>query len=366
MSTSLSQRNIIAPLLKLGIFVLVTSMAIIVLGNTIRGANAGGGEEYHAIFSDATMSAPGDEVRIAGVRVGRVTKVELWERDQARVTFHLSGRDALPENTHATLRFRNMIGQRYVALSPEPGPPGPAMQPGDTIGLDHTTPSVNLTTLFNGFRPLFTELQPADVNRLSESLIRVLQGEGGTVRQLVSDIGQLTTTLANRDTVIGEVITNLTTVLETINNRDEQFSELVTTTSSLIDGLAGDSTEIGDSIDALADLTAVSENIVSNTRPQLTASIDALGTVATDLNTNRGTVESVLSTMPVKTDKLIRIGSFGSWFQFYLCGIDITTGPGLAENIVPPAIPVINQPIYTNSAPRCHASASHGGGSSGS
>lgn len=366
MSANPSQRSIVAPLIKLAVFVLITSLAIIVLGNTIRGAGSRGGNEYHAIFTDATMSEPGDEVRIAGVRVGRVTDVELWEGDKARVSFVLTGRDSLPANTHATLRFRNMIGQRYLSLSPEPGPPGPDLQPGDTIDVENTTPSVNLTTLFNGFRPLFTELQPADVNRLSESLIRVLQGEGGTVRQLISDIGELTTTLANRDAVIGEVIDNLTVVLETINNRDDQFNDLVITTSSLIDGLAADSTEIGNSIDALADLTSVSENIVTNTRPQVTDSLAALNTVSRDLNANRADLDSVLSTMPVKTDKLIRIGSFGSWFQFYLCGIDVTTGPGSAANIASPAVPVVNQPIYTNSAPRCHASANHGGGSSGS
>lgn len=365
MSTDPSGRNLAAPLLKLAIFVVVTVTAIVLLGNTIRGSS-GSGQEYHAIFTDATMSEKGDEVRIAGVRVGRVTGVEVYDHDTARVSFTLSGRDSLPQNTHATLRYRNMIGQRYLALSPEPGPPGPDLQPGDTIPLEQTTPSINLTTLFNGFKPLFTELDPAAVNRLAESLIRVLQGEGGTVTQLVRDIGSLTNTLANRDQVIGDVIDNLTVVLETINTRDEQFNDLMITTSALIDGLSQDGTEIGESIDALADLTAVSENLVTNTRPQVTDSLTALHTVATDLNNHSGDVARVLETLPRKTDKLLRIGTFGSWFQFYLCGIDLTTGPGAAAGLTPPPIPVVNQPIYTNSAPRCHAPGAQGGGSGGS
>lgn len=364
MSANPSGRSLTAPLVKLLVFVAVTVTAIVLLGNTIRGTT-GSGEEFHAIFTDATMSEKGDEVRIAGVRVGRVTDVEVYDRDKARVSFVLSGRDTLPENTHATLRYRNMIGQRYLSLSPEPGPAGPDMQPGDTIPLEQTTPSINLTTLFNGFKPLFTELDPASVNRLSESLVRVLQGEGGTVTQLIRDIGSLTNTLADRDQVIGEVIDNLTVVLETINERDQQFDELMINTSALIDGLAQDKTEIGDSLDSLADLTSVSENIVTNTRPQVTDSLNALNTVATDLNAHGDDVSRVLETLPTKTDKLLRIGTFGSWFQFYLCGIDLTTGPGVGEGLTPPPIPVINQPIYTNSAPRCHAPGAQGGGSGG-
>ena len=121
------------------------------------------------------------------------------------------------------------------------------MEPGDTIPLEQTTPAVNLTALFDGFRPLFTTLNPEDVNKLADSLIKVLQGESGTVQQLVRDIGSLTNTLADRDQVIGEVIDNLTAVLDTINNREDQFDQLVVNTSSLIEGLSADSEAIGSS-----------------------------------------------------------------------------------------------------------------------
>ncbi|MBM4607236.1 MCE family protein, partial [Rhodococcus hoagii] len=51
-----------------------------------------------------------------------------------------------------------------------------------------------------------------------------------------------------------------------------------------------------------------------------------------------------------------RAGSYGSWFQFYLCGIDVVAGPGTAPQLnLPSDLPTINQPIYTNAAPRCWA-----------
>lgn len=361
MSKNPSNRSLMAPMVKLIIFIIVTSMAIVILANTMRGSGSTDGEEYHAIFSDATQSEAGDEVRIAGVAVGRVTNVELYDNDKARVSFVLSGRDSLPANTHADMRFRNLIGQRYISLSRGEGPVGANMDPGGTIPLEQTTPAVNLTALFDGFRPLFTTLNPEDVNKLADSLVKVLQGEGGTVQQLVRDIGSLTNTLADRDQVIGEVIDNLTAVLDTINSREDQFDQLVVNTSSLIEGLSADSEAIGSSLDSLADLTSVTDNVLENTRPAVTDSITALNTVATDLNANSDSLASVIETMPVKTEKLVRTGSFGSWFQFYLCGIDVTVGSGSAPNMADPLLPLvghldtIRQPIYTNSAPRCSA-----------
>lgn len=361
MSKNPSNRSLMAPMVKLIIFIIITAMATLILANTMRGSGSGSGDEYHAVFSDATQSEPGDEVRIAGVKVGRVTSVELYDNDKARVSFALEGRDNLPANTHAAMKFRNLIGQRYISLSRGEGPAGATMEPGDTIPLEQTSPAVNLTALFDGFRPLFTTLNPEDVNKLADSLIKVLQGEGGTVQQLVRDIGSLTNTLADRDQVIGEVIDNLTAVLDTVNSREQQFDELVINTSSLIDGLAGDSQEIGSALDSLADLTSVTDNVLENTRPAVTDSISALNTVATDVNANRGKLEDVLETMPVKTEKLVRTGSFGSWFQFYLCGIDVTVGSGSQPNMSSPLLPLVGhldthrQPLYTNSAPRCSA-----------
>src|SRR5699024_3025876 len=184
-----------------------------------------------------TMLEEGDDVRIAGVVVGNITGMEIHERDRAKVDFTLSGDRTLPANVHLALRFRNMIGQRYLNISREPGPVQPTLPEGTTIGIEKTSPAVDLTALFNGFRPLFTTLRPEDVNALADSLVRVLQGEGGTVASLVRQTGQLTNHLADRDQVIGEVIDNLTGVLQTSNERDVQFQQLVVTTRQLVEGL---------------------------------------------------------------------------------------------------------------------------------
>ena len=341
--------------LFLAIFLVITVALSTVLATTIRGGTREAGDDYSAIFSDATMVEEGDDVRIAGVVVGHITGFEVYERTRAKVDFTVHEGHSLPSNVQAELRFRNMVGQRYMNLSREPGAVRPPLEPESTIPIENTSPAVDLTALFNGFRPLFNTLDGDDVNQLADSLIRVFQGEGGTVTNLVQQTGQLTNHLADRDQVIGEVIDNLTAVLDTINERDVEFQQLVVTLRQLVEGLESDSQAIGSSIESLADLTSVTENIVTQTRPQVTEALDHLKVVADEAVGHGDALSTVLSNMPVKTDSLIRPGSFGSWFQFYLCGIDVVEGPGEnVPNLLPSSDGVVNHMLYTNTANRCH------------
>ena len=88
-------RGIVAPLIKLVVFAVITVVATAMLGLTIANAGAGGKTGFKAVFDDAAMLNPGDDVRIAGVRVGQVEGVEIKDRNKALVTFNVD-RDSLP------------------------------------------------------------------------------------------------------------------------------------------------------------------------------------------------------------------------------------------------------------------------------
>ncbi|RVW01388.1 MCE family protein [Rhodococcus xishaensis] len=349
-------RGVAAPLTKLLIFAVITTVATSLLALTIANAGSAGGTKFIARFTDVTSLNEGDEVRIAGVRVGQVTKIEIVDDREAQVEFTVSDRDWLPATTTATIRFRNLVGQRYIALEQGTGQQGHKMTAGETIPLDRTKSAVNLTTLFNGFRPLFQTLSPDDVNRLSYQIIQVFQGEGGTIEELVANTASLTNTIADKDRVIGELIINLEKVLDTVNQRDEQVDQLIVNTERLVSGLNADRDMVGQSVQSLSELTAATADLIVPTRPSIQGSIAGLNTLAGHINERSDDVNQVLANLPVKMEKLGRVGSYGSWFQFYLCGIDIVAGPGSAPQLnLPTNLPTVNQPIYTNAAPRCYA-----------
>ncbi|GAB1515538.1 MCE family protein [Actinophytocola sp. KF-1] len=317
-----SALGIAGPLTKLVIFTVVTVMATALLAISIANVNLSETTDYKARFSDATLLLPGDDVRIAGVRVGQVEEVGIVDRKQAEVTFSVSAGRKLPKNVTAQIKFRNLVGQRYVSLSQgSGGNPNDVLEPGETIPLERTRPALDLTELFNGFKPLFRALSPDDVNKLSYEIIQVLQGEGGTVESLLAHTATLTSAIAGKDQVIGQVITNLNNALTTINQRGEKLSTLVVQVQQLVSGLAADREPIGDAIDALGGLTDTTAGLLDQAREPLKQDIAALGGLVNNLNDSESVVEHFIQFLPEKTAKLTRTVSYGSWFNFYVCSM---------------------------------------------
>lgn len=307
-------------LIKSIIFTLVTVFATAALAATIRNSTAGPSRDYHALFSDATSLNRGDDVRIAGVKIGTVKSVEVVDRRTAKVTFTAMDSAPLTSGTTAELRFRNLVGQRYISLTP-PQTPGTALTAGYTFGLNQTKPALDLTMLFNGFQPLFKFLNPDDVNNLSEQIIAVFQGEGATVDGLVSSAASLTSTLAEKDQVIGELITNLDSVLTVVNDRSSQLDTTLITLQQLVSGLAEDRKAIGGSLEGLGDLTTSVGTLFEKTRSPLKGSITALDKLSTNLADGEPQLDQFFKKLPLKLDRIGRIGSYGSWLNFYVCSI---------------------------------------------
>lgn len=312
-------RSIAAPLTKLTTFVVVTVVFTAILGLSIANVDASTTNTYTARFTDATMLNPGDDVRIAGVRVGQVADVRIVDRRQAEVEFEVDEGRRLPAGVTAAIRFRNLVGQRYIALERGTGQPGGYLEPGGTIPLEHTRPALDLTELFNGFKPLFRALSPDDVNTLSYEIIQVLQGEGGTVESLLAHTASLTTTIAEKDKVIGDVIDNLNSVLETVNAHTPQLSDLIVRLQQFVSGLASDREVIGDAIESVGELTTTTAGLLEEARQPLKDDIEALGTLAGNLNDSEAIVEHFIRFLPEKVTRMTATADYGSWFNFYLC-----------------------------------------------
>jgi len=315
---------------RLVVFMVVTSLATGVLIVLIGNLNFEKSRQYQAIFSDVTGVLKGDDIRVAGVKVGSVKKVEIYDRTRARVTFTVRDATAVTRSSTATIRYRNLVGQRYIALTQGVGDTS-RLPENSTIPMSRTQPALDLTTLFNGFKPLFAALTPADVNKLSYELIQVFQGEGGNLEGLLRSTGSVTQTLADRDQLIGDVITNLNVVLQTIGDRDHELSDLIVQLRDFMSGLNQDKDAILNSLDSVSALTQQTADITTGIRPGLVSSIKELRTVATNLNQGRDEIDRALQILPIKLEKIGRTAIYGSFFNFYLCEFQakviLPTGP---------------------------------------
>lgn len=346
-------KDVLAPLSKLIVFGLVTTATTALLAATIANSGTGFHATYKARFTDVTNLNKGDDIRVAGVRVGQVKSIHIVERRLAEVEFSFDAKQKITTTTTAVVKFRNLVGQRYVALEQRPGKVGELLREGDTIPVERTRPALDLTTLFNGFKPLLRAINPDDINSLSFELIQVLQGEGGTVHSLLGHTASLANTVADRDKIIGEVITNLNRVLDTINSRGDQVSQLVITLQQLVSGLALDREAIGSSIQSLGVLSEVTAGLLADGREPLKNDLAQLGNLAGGLNQNSDILEHEIQLLPDKLTAITHTATYGSWFNFYLCDFSAALIDGQPGGIVLPGNIKIETPAYSNTDPRC-------------
>jgi phospholipid/cholesterol/gamma-HCH transport system substrate-binding protein len=328
--------------IKMIVFSVVTLLATGILAATIGNYTFKDTNGYKAVFTDAVNLVHGDEVRLAGVRVGSIGSVELVNGRQALVSFSVEKNIPLTTTTRAVIRYRNLIGQRYLAIVDGPSD-GRPLAAGSTIPLARTRPALDLNALFDGFRPLLTALSPADVNQLSFELIRVLQGEGSTVNTLFDQVGSLTSTLADHDRLIGALIGDLNGMLGPLDRRDQQVGTLVNNMQRLVSGLSADRNAIGDSLVGIDSLTGETAGLLDRARPALKTDVAALGELARklDLPKSRRGIKHFLDYEPFKLRVASAITGYGAFQNFYLCSANFILPDG-----------TVTDP-YFNAAKRC-------------
>ncbi|WP_148302242.1 MCE family protein [Tomitella biformata] len=308
------------------VMVLILAFLVLVFGQFRTGAST----QYNAVFTSSSGMASGAPVRIAGVQVGKVGGLDLQPDNTVAVRFSVDNTAALPPTARAAIRYENLVGDRYLEiLPPTPEVDGAAgqdlagqnLKPGGTIPVSNTEPALDLDLLLGGFKPLFRALDPGQVNKLTAALLDTFQGQGDTLASLLGRTGRFTSALADSDAMIGEVIGNLNTVLSTISDRGEQFSGTVDQLQQLVSGLAADRDPLGQSVTHINQAAGAISGLLVNLRPPLQDTVEQLRRTTALLDEDKDNVNDLLTRLPDTYKRLSRTGSYGSFFQFYMCGL---------------------------------------------
>ncbi|OBB27376.1 MCE family protein [Mycolicibacterium elephantis] len=277
-------------------------------------------QTYSAVFANVSGLRPGDFVRVAGVEVGKVKEITVQRDSTVIVEFGANDVVTLTEGTRATVRFKDLIGGRFLALEQGSGEVG-RLDPGSTIPLSRTEPALDLEALVGGFRPLFRALDPDQVNRLTGQLIAAFQGQGVTMSSILAETASLTNTLADRDQLIGEVIGNLNTVLSSLGDHTDQFATAVDSVSELVAGLEDRKEDISSGI-AYANAAAGSiTDLLKQARSPIKTVVHEADRVAAAVGADREYVDNLLKTLPEAYQLLDRLALYGDFFSFYMCEV---------------------------------------------
>ncbi|MET7771681.1 MlaD family protein [Nocardia sp. NPDC005366] len=185
-----------------------------------------GGETltYRAEFGDVFGLQDDADVRVRGVQVGKITDISLTADHRALVRLTLLTEHRLREGDQLAIRFQNLTGQRYLAVLPADAP-GPPRDPRETVR--DTIDSFDITTVFNGLRPLLREADPQVYNRFARNLVAMIEGGGGDMAPVLRDLGALASYAEDRTAVITTIVANLDDLSHKLRGRSENLQNIL-------------------------------------------------------------------------------------------------------------------------------------------
>lgn len=275
-----------------------------------------------ARFDDATGIAKGNEIRLAGVRIGKVGGVSV-ERGEAVVSMNIDDRYRVPQDSRFELRWKNLLGQRFVQVIPPSGAErgGPALEEGAELTTARTRSAADLSMLLNNTEPLVAQLDVPRLNRVMATLSASFAGREAALGAGIDDARTLLTELNTRRDAIDRSLVNLDTLVGGIAERDAEIERFLTSFATTAETLAANAGQLGLTVEQLDVLVDVAEQVLSATSGDLDAVIDQSVQVLDALAANSDSLEEGVRTLPWATAAITRATGKGNWWQVYARGL---------------------------------------------
>ncbi|MER6125577.1 MCE family protein [Streptomyces sp. NPDC001795] len=274
----------------------------------------GGGETYSAAFSEAGGLKPGDEVRIAGVKVGRVEGVDL-EGDHVKVTFKVKGDPAMGTATGASIRVRTILGAKFLALHPE----GPGrLRPGSEIPLGRT---VSAYDVVQAFSDLTTTTEKVDTRQLAKALDTIsttFQDSPTEVRASIDGLSRISRTVASRDEALRGLLQHANGVTGVLAEHTKDFSALVKDGDLLFKEISKRRAAIHALLKSSALLGIELSGLVEDNRKEIGPALRNLDTFVRMLERNQASLDRSVKLLAPYVRVFTNALGNGRWFDSYV------------------------------------------------
>jgi phospholipid/cholesterol/gamma-HCH transport system substrate-binding protein len=300
----------------------LAALAALVLGafqlDRVAGLTA---RTFQAAFSDASGLVPGNEVRVAGVRVGKVTAVELAPGvpPHVRVTFRMDDDGVrLGDETGATIRIKTVLGQKYLALNPA----GPGRLREDTeIPLGRTASPFDVVQAVTGLATTFDQIDTKQLAQAFTTLSQTFADTPASVNASLTGLSRLSQTVAERDEQLRTLLARTRTVTAVLADRADAFQALVADGDALLAEVSRRRDAIHNLLVGTNDLSTQLSGLVADNRTQLQPALRKLRDVAGILQRNRDNLEQTIQRMAPFVTAFANVVGNGRWFDSYVQGL---------------------------------------------
>ncbi|MFD8496838.1 MCE family protein [Amycolatopsis sp. NPDC059657] len=276
----------------------------------------GAGTTYSAEFSESAGLRTDNDVRVAGIKVGKVADVKL-DGGKVKVTFRVKN-VWLGDKTIAYIKIKTVLGQQFLALDPQGDG---TLDPADPIPLERT---VAPYAMLDAFRDLTTTVNDIDTAQLAKSFDTIAATFANTpdnVRGALNGLSKLSDTLASRDKQLGQLLANTRQVSQTLVDRDAQLVKLMEDGNKLLDEVSKRKQAISHLLDATKALAVQLNGLVDDNDKQLEPVLKQLDQLTSMLSRNQESLADGIARFAPMVRLLTGVAGNGRWVDAYLCGL---------------------------------------------
>ncbi|GAA3554670.1 MCE family protein [Amycolatopsis ultiminotia] len=317
---SFQKRNPI-PIALIGIAVL--ALGIIAALNSEDLPVIGGGTTYSAEFSEAAGLQADNDVRVAGVKVGKVSDIAL---DGASVKVSFKVKDAwLGDKTTAAIKIKTLLGQKYLSLDPQGGG---TLNPGQPIPRDRTMSPYDVLDAFRGLSQTVDDINTDQLAQSFDAISQTFANTPQDVKGALSGLSKLSDTIAKRDSQLSTLLSNTRQVSQTLVDRDAEVQKLLTDGNKLLDEITKREQAIHTLLDGSRELATQLQGLVDDNDKQLDPVLTQLDQLSSMLQRNQDSLAQGLTKFAPFIRTFNNTIGTGHWFDNYICGLVLpSVGP---------------------------------------
>ncbi|HEY4022671.1 MAG TPA: MCE family protein [Pseudonocardiaceae bacterium] len=286
----------------------------------------GGGTTYSADFTEDAGLRTGDDVRIAGVKVGKVTAIGL-DGDHVKVSFQVKNAWMGDQST-ADIKIKTLLGAKYLAVDPQGSA---ALNPNAAIPTARTTSPYDVLDAFSGLSRTVGQLNTDQLSQSFEVLSQTFANTPANVRSALNGLSALSKTISSRDTQLAQLLSNTGQLSQTLASRDAQVQQLLTDGTLLLGMLQQREQAIATLLSGTRSLSQQLAGLVNDNTRQLNPVLTQLNQFTNLLQSNQASLANGIQLLAPFARLFANTVGNGRWFDNYICGL------------IPPSIGPINQ-----------------------
>lgn len=281
----------------------------------------GGGTGYQAYFTEAAGLRPNDEVRIAGVKVGKVTDVSL-DGPKVLVRFRMKNAD-VGRDSRADIRIKTVLGRKFLMVTPA----GPGrLGSDDVIPLTRTSSPYDVSEAFQGLATTVGQIDTAALERSFTTLAETFQDTPDEVRRSLTGLSRLSRTIASRDSQLQELLARSRTVTAVLSQRDADLTRFLSDSSLILSEIRARREAIHQLLQTTQSLSEQLIALVRENRATLAPALQRLRGVVTVLRQNEANLDKAIPRLAAFTRVFANNLGNGRWFDTVVENLTSPTG----------------------------------------